>query len=320
VRTISAASADLALDSQKLGGVAASSYLTTSSLGTNAIRNQASIQTAANFNIDGKGTVGLLDVGGSRVGTSAIEVAAQDGLKITGFQPFLTLRDANTGNKQGFMQSINGDVTLLTDNRSFLTLKNLTGNVGVGNPTPAHHLSITGGPTWTTNGWAGVMSFSNGSAVGWEPNPSGQSYGIGQTAGGLYFFRTCSPLGQALCAAAYDMQITDTGNVVQDKDHGGLVKAMVVVRNDGVILRCYNGVTNNAVAPCGFSVGKPDVGQYVVTFNFNVVARFASLAVHSLSGGVFGSITYLTTQIYVFTDNTNQSPSKADHDFTLVVF
>src|SRR5205814_3797499 len=100
VRTISAASADLALDSQKLGGVAASSYLTTSSLGTNAIRNQASIQTAANFNIDGKGTVGLLDVGGSRVGTSAIEVAAQDGLKITGFQPFLTLRDANTGNKQ----------------------------------------------------------------------------------------------------------------------------------------------------------------------------------------------------------------------------
>lgn len=57
IRTLSAVQADTALDSQRLGGVLASEYLTNA---TNAfVRNQTTQQTA-NFNVDGTGTVGNL--------------------------------------------------------------------------------------------------------------------------------------------------------------------------------------------------------------------------------------------------------------------
>lgn len=42
--------------------------------------------------------------------TSKLEIAAQDGLKINGYQPFLTLRDANAGGRSGRIQSANGDL------------------------------------------------------------------------------------------------------------------------------------------------------------------------------------------------------------------
>ncbi len=42
--------------------------------------------------------------------TSKLEIAAQDGLKITGYQPFLTLKDTNAGGRLGGIQSVNGDL------------------------------------------------------------------------------------------------------------------------------------------------------------------------------------------------------------------
>src|SRR5687768_2606868 len=57
IRTLSAATADLALDSQKLGGVNASEYVTTSTVGSSFIRNQTALQTA-DFNISGNGRIG----------------------------------------------------------------------------------------------------------------------------------------------------------------------------------------------------------------------------------------------------------------------
>lgn len=87
------------------------------------------------------------------------------------------------------------------------------GFVGIGTTTPAHHLSIKGGPAWTTNSWGGAVELSNVSAIGWQANTGGQRFGIGQTNGGLYFFRTASDPGTTTSPANYDMRISDAGRV-----------------------------------------------------------------------------------------------------------
>ena len=52
---------------------------------------------------------------GTRSPTSKLEIAAQDGLAITGYQPFFTLRDANAGNARGVIQSVAGDLNFFTN-------------------------------------------------------------------------------------------------------------------------------------------------------------------------------------------------------------
>jgi Chaperone of endosialidase len=101
---------------------------------------------------------------------------------------------------------------LLGGTPKFLVATN--GNVGLGTVSPAHHLTVIGGPTWTSNGWTGAMALGNGSALGWYANGAGNRFGIGQTGGGLYFFRTVSDPGTTGGAApTYDMVINDAGNV-----------------------------------------------------------------------------------------------------------
>jgi hypothetical protein len=85
--------------------------------------------------------------------------------------------------------------------------------VGIGTTSPAHRLSVIGGPSWTSSFWNGSMEFGNASAIGWQANTAGWHFGIGQTNGGLYFFRTSSELGSTLSPVTYDMALTDGGLV-----------------------------------------------------------------------------------------------------------
>lgn len=57
-RTLSASQADVALDANKLGGIDAGQYVTTTSVGNNFIQNSTTQQTGATLNIDGNGTIG----------------------------------------------------------------------------------------------------------------------------------------------------------------------------------------------------------------------------------------------------------------------
>lgn len=57
IRTLSAQQADTALNAQKLGGVAASEYVTNSNVGSSFIRNGTNQQTA-DFNVSGNGLIG----------------------------------------------------------------------------------------------------------------------------------------------------------------------------------------------------------------------------------------------------------------------
>ena len=87
------------------------------------------------------------------------------------------------------------------------------GNVGIGTPTPNTRLTLTGGAPWTNQFWSASMNLQTDSAIGWEANASGQRFGLGQSAGGLYFFRTNSAFGNTASPPNYDLVISDAGNV-----------------------------------------------------------------------------------------------------------
>ncbi|MBS1786105.1 MAG: hypothetical protein JST85_00180 [Acidobacteria bacterium] len=110
------------LNAQQLGGLPANRYLATNA----------------------SGNVGI----GTTTPTSKLEIAAQDGLAITGFQPYLTLRDTNAGGARSILASGNGDFGFYPN--SFIggtpavVIKNGTGNVGIGESNPLQKLHLSG--------------------------------------------------------------------------------------------------------------------------------------------------------------------------------
>jgi hypothetical protein len=70
-----------------------------------------------------------------------------------------------------------------------------------------------------------------------------------------------------------------TGNAVQSRDGGGLVKAMALVQPLGQqgIVRCYNSQLSGSAAttpPCGFTYSPQQTGHYIIDFGFQVDDRF----------------------------------------------
>jgi hypothetical protein len=89
-----------------------------------------------------------------------------------------------------------------------------SGNVGIGTSVPHHRLGLSGGPLWTANSWTGSLELDNASAIGWRANAGGQHFGIGQSTGGLYFFRTASDPATTGSPSLYTMEISDAGHVL----------------------------------------------------------------------------------------------------------
>jgi hypothetical protein len=111
------------------------------------------------FRIDNFGNIGIGNIGLATGLISKMEIFAQDGLRINGFQPFLTLHDTSGGNKSSFLQGVNGDAVLLTNSRAALVVQDVTGNVGIGTNTPGSKLSVVGGSS------IGVFASSTGFAM-----------------------------------------------------------------------------------------------------------------------------------------------------------
>jgi hypothetical protein len=317
VRTLSAAQADVALDANKLGGVDASEYVTTTSVGSSFIRNGTTPQTG-NFNVSGAGVLGnnlgigiapqadlRLDVNGNatfRTTLGNVNVGTPGGE--FGFS-FITAHRADirfdgstlkllAGTGQGAMASTNGiNITRL-------------GNVGLGTVSPNTRLTLSGGAPWTANGWTASMNLQNASALGWEANASGQQFGIGQTGGGLFFFRTNSVFGNTNGAANYDLQISDTGNLLQPLTRNGVVKAIAFVRVvrdcfgtacttlTPSIVNCFNSVNNSTTGNCGFTLPAVFSNGVDIDFGFPVNSRFISLTA-GVGGGTASIATFVGT-------------------------
>ncbi|MDQ6631446.1 MAG: hypothetical protein M3Y82_06770, partial [Verrucomicrobiota bacterium] len=90
------------------------------------------------------GNVGI----GSTNPQAKLEVAAQNALRLVGYQPFLTISDSNAGNARGRIQSVGGDMNIFTESYlsganpfSFLKVAN-NGNVGIGSAAPVGKLEV----------------------------------------------------------------------------------------------------------------------------------------------------------------------------------
>lgn len=102
--------------------------------------NAAVTQTTP-FTIMPNGNVGI----GSTNPTSKLEIEGQDGLKIKGFEPFLTLLDANS-NSNGRIQFAHGDMAFFKGDAAGNYIPQMVikdnGNIGIGYATPESRLDI----------------------------------------------------------------------------------------------------------------------------------------------------------------------------------
>jgi hypothetical protein len=212
---------------------------------------------------------------------------------------------------------------------------NRAGNVGIGTTTPAHRLSLVGGPAWTSNQFTGALELGNAAAIGWQTDAGGQHFGIGQSTGGLYFFHTTSNPGTTGSPANFDFQIADNGNVIQPINNNGLVKAMIIVNGNSSsgasIAQCYNGKTNSSSGGCGFTLTEPlgvANGVYRINFNFPVSSRFVSVtAEYDSTGTFFGHYNaganyrmFDSTSVEVFTFDSGNSDDTTGATFTLILY
>ena len=117
------------------------------------------------------------------------------------------------------------------------------------------------------------------------------------------------------------------GNVAQNRNSGGFVKALIYVNGAGTILRCYNGVTGAATGNCGFSVTRFTAGGYGINFGFQVNDRFVSVTpAYYNPGGVLyiGSASFSfpasPTTVDVRTSRNSENETTEDVPFMIVVY
>ena len=96
--------------------------------------------------IDPSGNVGV----GTSNPTSKLEIHAQDGVQIIGYQPFLTLSDSNSGYQRARIQTANGEIGFLIEPSPGTLSTAMTiqpsGDVTMnGNLTVAQDIKLTGG-------------------------------------------------------------------------------------------------------------------------------------------------------------------------------
>lgn len=331
IRTLSAQQADMSLDSQKLGGVAASEYVTNSNVGSSFIRNGTTQQTA-NFNISGNSLIGgLVGLGGSVNGfyrldsfgsiraysdTAAHFVAQTTGGANTWARFYM--RSPNRSWFIGTSQLFNNDQFYLADETAGQIRMAIStgGLVGINNTNPQAGLDIRG------TGFQVQQRITDNTSNNSLVLQSGAGSNL-KITGYNYNTNTAIPLYLGTDGANTVMN-SGGGNVIQPGAGFGLPKAMIYVLANGTISRCYNGITGSTSGNCGFSVRvdtRPTIGpSYSVNFGFNPSSRFFSLTSNgsdNIGSRLFGvSSTEVSAQFWATNEPINNVPS----DFYLIVY
>ena len=299
VRTLSAAQADVSLDSQKLGGVAASEYVTNSTISNSFIRNQTTLQTG-NFNISGNGSIGGLvglgtgvngnfrldSFGSVRTFSNASAHFVAETTGGTNSWARFYMRSPNRSWFIGTSQNFNSDQFYLTDETAGQARMAITtgGLVGFGTTNPQSGIELRGTGfqaqqriTDNTSGNSLVIQSGAGNSM----KVTGYNYGTSQAV----------PLYLSTDGANTVLN-SGGGNVLQPGGGYGLPKAMILVDPNGNILRCYNGLTGASTGNCGFTATRVNVGYYKIDFGFQVNNRVSSLSLRyqgNLRIGVLGT-------------------------------
>ena len=244
----------------------------------------------------------------------------------------------STGSSRGVVgESVGGEGVLGTSTSGIGVAGGSTSNIGVRGETASiiapgvHGVSTGGGVGVRGDGTTGVYGYSansGGAGVSGEANENGSRgvSGSSKSATGFGVFAE-NPAGMALGVA---------GNAVQNRDKGGLVKAMIHVNADGTVRHCYNSQMQDGGASlppsgftgCGFSVSRAfddsDANRgTVVAFNFQVNDRFWSATPVEASIDNVGLSTYNdgANQIVVnmfFTDE--RTGTRIYRNFMLIVY
>jgi hypothetical protein len=196
---------------------------------------------------------------------------------------YFTIFD-NTAGQFRLVINPSGNVAIgtTTATRAKLFVVDTTVGTAVGGSTVTTGSGVYGENTSGTGGGYGVYGTN---ATGWGV------YGIsnGFLYAGVAAFHSGTP-GYALYGKATGpgsvglhaesdegFAIAAYGNVYQQRDKGGFVKAMIKVNENATIERCYNGLTGSASNGCGFTVVLDSLGSYLVDFGFDVTDRFISV-------------------------------------------
>ncbi len=143
IRTLSASQADTSLDSARLGGIVASEYVTTSSVGGAFIQNTQTQQTA-DFSISGSGTLGgalTANTVTAQTATGLYGLLHTDGTTTVGTY----IGGSTSGAVGGWVGTVTNDPLHLFTNNGQPQLTVLqNGNVGIGTFDPQAKLHVAG--------------------------------------------------------------------------------------------------------------------------------------------------------------------------------
>lgn len=210
-----------------------------------------------------------------------------------------------------------------------------TTSIGVGGLSVSS-IAVSGTSTSGTGVYGESAAVNTAAQAGVYGKGTG-SGGVGVT-GEANVANAVGVLGVSASAGGFGLYARNTGggfgiysenNVAQNRDKGGLVKAMIFVNQDGTIARCYNGITGASTGNCGFSVTKTTVpGDYLIDFGFQVTDRFCSVTPRGSLGANVGATFLLGFSggtpnqaiVDTFLTDVDYATAHADANFMIIIY